>query len=466
MKEIFGTDGVRDATNGEIINPFFINKIALAIYKVLLKDKEPISKSATVVIAKDTRRSGYMIENAVSSVLMSLGVNIILVGPVPTPALPFLIKLNKAQLGLMISASHNPHHDNGIKVFNSDGFKINKDLEKKMEKIISNNSNFKQKNLAKLLAKPENIGTLERIHNADEKYVNFLIQKLHEENSQVNLSGMKIILDCSNGSGYKTARLLFEKLNATLILINNKPDGLNINHKCGAMHPESLCLAVKKHNAALGIALDGDADRIALCDENSEIVDNDKLMAMIAIYYKKHNILKNNTLVTTILSNNSIELLLNAHDIQVYRTQVGDRYISEAMTENNFNFGGEKSGHIIFGDYSTSGDGALSGAIVSWILKSSKRTASEFFQNVELLPQVTRNISYNGENLNPEAILASQDLQNNLSLWKKVLGDGGRILVRKSGTEKKIRLMAEGSDIIKVNLILDNLSDFLNEFLV
>lgn len=466
MKEFFGTDGIRGTTNGTVINPFFINKIALAIYKILLLKCNFKSKPPVVIIAKDTRRSGYMVENTISSALMSFGVNVILVGPIPTPALPFLIKLKKAQLGLMISASHNPHYDNGIKIFNSEGFKIAKELETKMEKIISNNNEFKQKNLDKSLAKPENIGTLERIHNADEKYVNFLLQKLRKENENITLCGMKIVVDCANGAGYKTAKLLFEKLNAIVILINNKPNGLNINDNCGAMHPEVISQVVKTHNADLGIALDGDADRIVLCDEKGDIVDNDKLMAMIAIHYKKHNLLKNDTLVTTILSNNSIELLLKSHAIQLHRTQVGDRYISEAMVENDFNFGGEKSGHIIFGDYSTSGDGALSGAIVAWILKDSDKTASEFFQNVELLPQVTRNISYEKENLNPEIIFERQDLKENLTIWKKFLGDGSRILVRKSGTEKKIRLMAEGADLIKVNLILDNLSSFLSDFLV
>jgi len=419
-----------------------------------------------VVIAKDTRRSGYMIENALASALMSFGVNVVLVGPIPTPAIPFLVRLRKAQLGLMISASHNPHYDNGIKIFNFDGEKISKELELEMEKIILNDSEFNNNNLVKFFAKPEDIGVLGRIHNTGEQYIDFLLERLKKENKKISLSGMKVVIDCANGAGYKTGKIFFEKLNAKVILINDKPNGLNINDNCGAMHPESVCEAVKLHKADIGIALDGDADRLVLCDEKGDLIDNDKLMAMIAIYYKKRNLLKNNTLVTTILSNNSIEALLKAHDISLFRTQVGDRYISEAMNKYGFNFGGEKSGHIIFGDYSTSGDGVLSGVIVSWILQEANETASKFFQNIELFPQVMRNLSYSKNDLNPEIILQDPDLRIQLTLWEKILGDGGRILVRKSGTEKKIRLMAEGADLLTVNMILDDLSNLLNSFLL
>ncbi len=465
MKKIFGTDGVRCVANGALMNPIFINKITFAIYKILLMKYNHCNEKIKVIIAKDTRKSGYMIENAIASCLMSMGVQPILVGPIPTPAIPFLIKLRKAHLGLMISASHNPHRDNGIKIFNQCGFKINDALEKDMESIILDDNEYTFNNFAQFAACPENIGILGRIHNTSEQYIDFLIKKLKQDHANCDLSGIKIVIDCANGAGYKAAHFLFTKLNASIILINNKPDGININENCGAMHPEIVAKHVKELKADLGIALDGDADRIIVCDEKGNIIDNDKIMAAISIYYKKRNRLKNDTLVTTVLSNNSLGILLKPHNIKLERTAVGDKYISEAMQKYGFNFGGEKSGHIIFGDYSKSGDGVLAGAIIALIMKESNNKPSEFFQNIELFPQVTRNINYIKNEQIEETILQNINFKNQLTLLEAILGNGGRILIRKSGTEKKIRLMAEGEDLIKVNSVLDDVSDLLESFL-
>ena len=459
-KRIFGTDGVRCVANGIFMNPFFINKLAFAIYKIILSKNQ--NKKIKIIIAKDTRRSGYMIENALSSAFMSLGAHVILVGPIPTPSIPFLISLKGADIGFMISASHNHHADNGIKIFDKNGFKISDNDESDIEAIISDENEFSFQNLSKFFAIPEEIGMLSRVHNTGEQYSDFIFEKLKKDIKN-DLSGMKIIVDCANGASYKTANFLLNKLNANVILINNRPNGLNINENCGAIYPEKMCQEVVKQKANLGIALDGDGDRIIICDQNGEIIDNDKLMAIIAVYYKKRERLQKNTLVTTILSNKGMEVFLNQEGISVHRTPVGDKHIAEAMKNHQFNFGGEKSGHIIFNDYSNSGDGLLTGAFVACIIKESGLKTSELFQHVNLFPQVTRNLAYtNNDSID---VMNDNKLKEQISLLEEGLGDHGRILVRKSGTEKKIRLMAEGMDLIKLNLILDNLTVFLSDMI-
>lgn len=465
-KKIFGTDGVRCIANGEFMNPFFLSKLAFAIYRViLLKRAGGIKSKFRVIIAKDTRKSGYMIENVLSSVFMSLGMHATLVGPIPTPSIPFLISLKSTDIGIMISASHNDYRDNGIKIFDKNGFKISDEEEEEIEKIVLNDDEFKYSNLSNYLFSPGDIGTLSRIHNTGEQYSDFLMNKLKKDIAGFDLSGMKIVIDCANGAAYKTANFLLDKLNANVILMNNKPNGLNINENCGAIYPDEMCKEVVRHGANLGIALDGDGDRIVLCDQNGEVVDNDKLMAIIAVYFKKREKLKKNTLVTTVLSNRGMEIFLNKEGVNVHRTPVGDKYIAEAMKKYEFNFGGEKSGHIILNDYSNSGDGLLTGAVIAYIVRESGLKTSELFQNINLFPQITRNISYTVQDSIEEEVFNNNELKEKISLWEKLLGDGGRILVRKSGTEKKIRLMAEGADLIKVNLILDNLTNFLSDII-
>jgi phosphoglucosamine mutase len=462
-EKIFGTDGVRCIANGIFMNPFFINKLVFAIYKVILfKTLKNKKQKLKIIIAKDTRRSGYMIENAISSAFMALGAHVILVGPIPTPSIPFLISSRDADMGFMISASHNHHEDNGIKIFYKNGFKINDEDEKLIEEIILNEKEFSFENISNFLVSPSNIGTLSRVHNTGEQYADFIFEKLKKDIKN-DLYGIKIVVDCANGAAYKTANFLLNKLNAEVILINNKPNGFNINDNCGAIYPEKMSKEVLKHKADLGIALDGDGDRIVLCDQNGEIIDNDKLMAVIALYYKQKKCLKNNTLVTTILSNKGMEVFLNQEGIQVYRTPVGDKHIAEAMRNHKFNFGGEKSGHIIFNDYSNSGDGLLTGAFIACIIKESGLKTNELFQNINLFPQVTRNLPYT-QNHSMD-ILNHESFKEKISSFEKGLGDHGRILIRKSGTEKKIRLMAEGMDLMKLNSILDNLTIFINEII-
>lgn len=454
--KIFGTDGVRCEANGEWMNALFINKIAIAIYKVLFSTKAD-DKMVRVIIAKDTRKSGYMIESALASGLMSLGVHVILVGPIPTPAVPFLIKTKNADLGFMISASHNPYYDNGIKIFDKNGFKISDQIEAQIEEILFNENEYKYASLANILAQSDKIGYMSRIHNTADQYVDSILNNIGKEIKE--LHGLKIVLDCANGAAYKVAALLFNKLGSANIIINNNPDGTNINKECGAIHPEQLSEAVKKHKADLGIALDGDADRICLCDEKGEVIDNDKLMAIIAVYFKKLHKLKGNSLAVTIISNSGLEEYLAKYDIKVHRTAVGDKYINEALQTNNYNFGGEKSGHIIFGDYSQSGDGLLSGAFIAHIINESQQKASALFEEVKLFSQVTRNVNYKNEQ-----ILEHPHIQENINNFQALLGSEGRILVRKSGTEPKIRLMAEGNDLMQINNILDSLTRLIADF--
>ena len=464
IEKVFGTDGVRCIANGIFMNPFFINKLVFAIYKVILsKNSSSKKRKFKIIIAKDTRRSGYMIENAISSAFMALGVYVILVGPIPTPSIPFLIASKNADMGFMISASHNHHDDNGIKIFDKDGLKISDEDENEIEKILSDENEFTFPNLSNLLALPSEIGTLSRVHNTGEQYADFIFDKLKRDIVN-DLYGIKIVVDCANGAAYKTANFLLNKLNAEVILINNKPNGININDNCGAIYPARMAKEVIRIKADLGIALDGDGDRIILSDQNGEIIDNDKLMAIIAVYYKKRKRLQKDTLVTNVLSNKGMEVFLNHNGIQVHRTLVGDKHIAQAMRNHKFNFGGEKSGHIIFGDYSNSGDGLLTGAFIACIIKESGLKTSELFQNVDLFPQITRNLTYaNNESMD---ILNNDSFKEKISSFERGLGEHGRILVRKSGTEKKIRLMAEGMDLIKLNLILDHLMVFLNERIV
>ncbi len=455
MKKIFGTDGVRGITNGQFINPLFLSKLAFAISKVLLS-KQKTKGRLKVVIAKDTRRSGYMIESILSGCFMSFGINPILVGPTPTSSLPILIEYREAHFGIMISASHNEYQDNGIKIFDQNGFKIDDSVEKEIESVVLNENEFEFENYYNFLAKPQKIERLGRVHNTVDIYVSFLHKKLLNISKELDLSRKKIVIDCANGSGYKAAEILFRKLGADVTLVNNDPDGFNINKECGATSPERMCEVVKNCGADLGIALDGDADRIVICDENGEIVDNDKLMVAIARYMSAKGILRNKAIAVTILSNNNIENLLVEDKIKVYRTPVGDKYITQTLKEYDLSFGGEKSGHLIFSDYSKSGDGILAGAIISLILKDASLRTSEFFGEIDLFPQVMKNISYSKPIC--ESILEKSELRDQINSLEKTLGNGGRILVRKSGTENKIRVLAEGESLASITVALDSIS--------
>lgn len=483
-KKIFGTDGIRGAANGEWMNPLFFNKFAIAINKVIFGNN--LKKKARIVIAKDTRRSGYMIESALSSAFMALGIHVVLVGPIPTAAVPFLMKYKKANLGFNISASHNPFNDNGIKIFDQNGHKLSDEVEEKIEQILLDDSEFRYERLAYSFIDSKKIGYLSRIHNTCELYVEHILKIV--DHKIIDLSGLKIVVDCAHGAAYKLTEMFFKALQVgEVIVINNKPDGFNINNHCGAIHPESLCVAVIKHGAHLGIALDGDADRMVMCDERGRMIDNDQVLALSARLYKQAGLLKNNTVVINITSNSGIEEYLKKYDIDVMRVPVGDKYISDAFLTYGYNFGGEKSGHIIFGDYVNVGDGLLSSALICSMIKkywqdnfyfnqSNLDTIenasnlqdfkiSEIFNEVKLFFQLTYNFQYNKSDL-ADQILSHPDTINKLNTFQQNLNNmpgGGRILVRKSGTEPKIRLMAEGSDDQYIQNILNDILDFFTQ---
>ena len=467
--KIFGTDGIRCKANGEWMNPLFINKLAVAINKAIFMKLSNIErKKARIIIAKDTRRSGYMIESSLASAFMALGMHVILIGPTPTASLPFLMNSKNAHLGIMISASHNPYEDNGIKIFDRHG-KISDQTESDIELVLLDEKEFEYKSLAMSYVKLREIGYMSRVHNMHEQYTAWVLKNTN--NLVSDLRGIKLVIDCAHGAGYKSASLIFSKLGADFIVINDKPNGYNINENCGAVHTKMMCEKVIERGAHLGIALDGDADRIAICDEKGNAIDNDKLLALIAVEYKKLGLLNKNTVVANIMSNYGLERYLAKHDISVERTPVGDKYIDESFKKNNFNLGGEKSGHIIFGNYSSSGDGLTCGVVLAWIIKKLLsesphlyKNPSDIFGQIDLLSQATRNFNYDIEK-KQDRLLEYPHIQNAINEYSKTLGDtGGRVLVRKSGTEPKIRLVAEGDDEGIINNILDNIINLFTTF--
>jgi len=336
MKQLFGTDGIRGEANIYPITP----EMALKVGKAVALHFKNKNKKCKIVIGKDTRKSGYMLEHALTSGILSVGVDVFLVGPMPTPAISHLINSLNCNVGIVISASHNPAKDNGIKIFGSDGFKLSDKEEKEIEKIIFNET------LLDLKITRENIGRAYRIDDARGRYIEFVKAS----------TGLKIVLDCANGAAYHIAPRVFSELGAKLILLSVNPNGMNINKNCGALHPEQIQKAVKKYKADLGLALDGDSDRVIACDEKAHIVDGDKILAICAKYLKQKKKLKKRTIVGTIMSNTAMDLAMSKEGIKVKKTKVGDKYVIDLMRENGFNLGGEQSGHIIFSDYSKTGD--------------------------------------------------------------------------------------------------------------
>ncbi len=433
--KLFGTDGVRGKA-GEFITPFLAMKLAMAFGESLPK------KTGKILVGKDTRRSGYMIENALVSGLTAIGYNVIQIGPMPTPAVAFLTEDMRCDGGIMISASHNPYYDNGIKFFDSEGNKLSRNLEEKIEKRYFEN-NFELKT-------EKEIGKSKRIDDVIGRYI------VHIKSSfpkHVNLNGMRIVLDTANGAAYKVAPTIFAELGADVITINDKPDGFNINQNAGAMYPEFLAQKVIEYRADIGFALDGDADRLVVVDEKGNIVDGDKLLGALAYYLYKNNKLKNNAIAVTVMSNGALEDFLKKYGIEVFRSAVGDKYVLEIMKEKDLNFGGEQSGHIIFSDYAKTGDGLVSALqAVAYLIESGK-TASEAFDLFKLYPQVQSNIA-----------VSSKPPLDKIEGAEKILKDvenaGYRHLVRYSGTENKLRLLIEGENEKKAKELLNNLIEF------
>jgi phosphoglucosamine mutase len=429
MKKLFGTDGVRGVAN---VYPM-TTEMALQIGRAAAYLFKSDNRRHRIVIGKDTRLSGYMIENALASGICSMGVDVLLVGPLPTPGIANITSSMRADAGVVISASHNPFQDNGIKFFSRQGIKLPDDMELKIEELIFSN------NIDSLRPIATEVGKAYRIDDAAGRYVVFLKSTFPRE---LDLVGMKIVLDCANGAAYKVAPAVFEELGAEVIAIGVKPNGTNINDGCGSLHPEIISEAVKKHGADLGIALDGDADRVIFVDEFGNEVDGDRIMAMCATDMLKGNKLRHNTLVATVMSNMGLDIAVKKAGGKVIRTGVGDRYVVEEMFRGGYNLGGEQSGHLIFLDYNTTGDGIQSALQVLAIMRKTGAKLSELACIMTHLPQVLVNVRVSEKkdvNSIPEAAKLIQQVEKNLK-------DEGRVLIRYSGTEPLLRIMLEGPD--------------------
>ena len=422
----FGTDGIRGTVNkGNITGEkFFKFGLASGTY---FKNQKRTKQIA--VIAKDTRLSGYTLEPALVSGLVSGGMHVFTLGPLPTNGLAMLTKSMKANMGIMITASHNPYYDNGLKLFGPDGMKLSDRIEKKIEKLIDA-KNTKQ------LTNPKQLGRVKRLEDGNDRYIKILKNNFPKD---FHLNGTKIVLDCANGAGYKSAPKLLEELGAKVISIGIKPNGLNINHKCGSTYPSKIRSAVKKFKAHIGISFDGDADRIIMCDENGRIIDGDQIIAMLARRWKAKKILIGGV-VGTLMSNYGLENFLSKEKIKFMRSKVGDRYVKEKMKKLNFNLGGEQSGHIILGKFATTGDGLLVALEVLFSLRKGKK-ASKLLNVFKPLPQILENVI-----VRDKEIINTPNCKNAIRKANVLMGSKGRILVRKSGTEPKIRIMAESND--------------------
>ena len=422
----FGTDGIRGTVNkGNITGEkFFKFGLASGTY---FKNQKRTKQIA--VIAKDTRLSGYTLEPALVSGLVSGGMHVFTLGPLPTNGLAMLTKSMKANMGIMITASHNPYYDNGLKLFGPDGMKLSDRIEKKIEKLIDA-KNTKQ------LTNPKHLGRVKRLEDGNDRYIKILKNNFPKD---FHLNGTKIVLDCANGAGYKSAPKLLEELGAKVISIGVKPNGLNINDKCGSTYPSKIRSAVKKFKAHIGISFDGDADRIIMCDENGRIINGDQIIAMLARRWKAKKILKGGV-VGTLMSNYGLENFLSNEKIKFLRSKVGDRYVKEKMKKLNFNLGGEQSGHIILGKFATTGDGLLVALEVLFSLRKGKK-ASKLLNVFKPLPQILENVIVRNKE-----IINTSNCKNAIRKANVLMGSKGRILVRKSGTEPKIRIMAESND--------------------
>lgn len=436
--KIFGTDGIRGEA-GKDITPFTALKAGLAAGIYFKKNTNKI------LIGKDTRRSGYMIENAIVSALTSLGFDVIQIGPMPTPAIAFLTEDMRCDAGIMISASHNPYYDNGIKFFDYKGYKLDEKKEEEIEKIYNN-----LEELTKHFQNKINIGSSKRIDDVIGRYI------VHIKNSfpkKLNLKNIRIVVDTANGAGYKVAPIILSELGADVITINDEPNGYNINESCGAMHPETLSQKVKEYRANVGFALDGDADRLIVVDDTGKVINGDKVLGALALFLKNQKILSNNGIVSTIMSNLALEEFLNKNKIDLVRSNVGDKFVIEAMIKNSYNLGGEQSGHIIFSDYAKTGDGIVSALQILALMVNDDKNSSEILNPFELYPQLQKNIE----------IKQKKPLESLENKYKKLIPQNIRHIIRYSGTENKLRILLEGKDSKILESTLNNLSDFLKK---
>lgn len=440
---IFGTDGIRGTINNYPMTPEVCLKAGMALCFLL---KKRLPHKPKILIGKDTRISGYVIESALTSGITSMGGDVYLVGPIPTPAVAFLVKSMRVDAGIVISASHNPFNDNGIKIFSNDGFKLTETLENDIEKLINN------KDFPSTRPSARELGKAYRIEDAQGRYIEFIKSTLPKDS---NLEGLKVVIDPANGAAYKITPTLFHELGAEVITINDKPDGLNINKECGALYPESLIKIVKETQAHLGVAHDGDADRTILVDEKGNIVDGDFILTILAEELKKEKKLKKNTVVATIMTNMGVENYLKNAGIKLIRTKVGDKYVVEEMLKGSYNLGGEQSGHIICMDYTNTGDGPITAVQIAYIIKKNQLYLSELIKDIPRYPQEIKSIKI-PENLSKDEIAnAIKKISQKASKLEKEMN--GRIIIRLSGTEPKIRIMAEDENPERLKQVLAEL---------
>jgi phosphoglucosamine mutase len=448
MRKLFGTDGVRGVANTYPMTTEIAMQIGRAIAFLVKRQKLDKEHNPRIVIGKDTRLSGYMIENALASGICSMGVNVLLVGPLPTPAIAFITTGMRADAGVVISASHNPFQDNGIKIFSRSGFKLPDDEEAIIEDLIFS------KKMETLRPVADEVGKAARIDDAKGRYIVFLKNTFPK---RYTLDGIHIVLDCAHGATYAVAPHVFEELGAKVTTLGVQPDGKNINHECGALHPEVMAQLVRETGADIGIALDGDGDRLIISDEHGKIVDGDQVMAICAADMLERQKLAKSTLVATVMSNLGLERAMHRMGGKLVRTKVGDRYVVEEMLRHEYNFGGEQSGHLIFLNHNTTGDGILAALQLLVAMKKKEKPLSELTTIMEPIPQVLKNV----RTMKKTALTKIKGLPEKISAMELALGATGRILIRPSGTEPVIRVMLEGEDEALITEMANELCDLI-----
>lgn len=448
-RKYFGTDGIRGTANSEPMTAEIALKCGQAAGSYFTNG----SHRHRVVIGKDTRLSGYMVEPALTAGFISVGMDVILVGPMTTPAVAMLTRSLRADLGVMISASHNPYCDNGIKLFDKTGLKLSDDVEHEIERRMQSDV------ITEYLAAPDKLGRAKRLDDAPGRYIEYAKHTFPKGRS---LSGIKVVLDCANGAGYHLAPTILWELGAEVVTISNKPNGFNINENCGATCPETLSQAVREHSADIGIALDGDGDRLVVCDEKGHAVDGDQIMALVARHQHDINQLQGGGIVATQMSNMGLEKYLQSIGLKLERTQVGDRYVAAYMREHGYNVGGEQSGHIILRNYITTGDGIIAALQVLAVLAEENKAASELCRVFEPFPQTLKNVRFSSKKELGAALEQSQ-VKTAIADGESTLKGKGRVFIRQSGTEPLIRVMAEGEDKTLVEKVVDDIVAAVND---
>jgi phosphoglucosamine mutase len=440
----FGTDGIRGRANKFPMTPEVAMKVGMAAGLSFQRGNH----RHRVVVGKDTRLSGYMIENALVAGFCAAGMDVFLLGPIPTPAVAMLSRSLRADLGVMISASHNPYYDNGIKLFGPDGYKLSDEIEGRIEALL-------EENIEIALADQDSLGRAKRVDGVHDRYVEFAKRTLPRS---MSLSGLRIVIDCANGAGYKVSPAALWELGAEVITINNEPDGFNINKECGSTHPLGLSKKVHEVRADIGIALDGDADRVVIVDENGTTVDGDQIIALIAESWHQAGRLAGGGVVATVMSNLGLERFLTGIGLQLHRTRVGDRYVVEHMRAHGLNIGGEQSGHIVLSDFSTTGDGLVSALQVLACMKRSNKPLSEICRKFDMVPQLLKNVRFSGGKP-----LESAPVKAAIESARSRLGNSGRLVIRPSGTEPLIRVMAEADDLKLVEAVVNDIIGVISE---